>query len=60
MLTLLIHVHLGEPGDLNIQTSSERQEQENQPITVQAEIHPTAPGPSSQPKGNSVCIFLKG
>ena len=41
MLTLLIHVHLGEPGDLDIETSSERQEQEYQPITVQAEIHPT-------------------
>ena len=41
MLTLLIHVHLGEPGDLDIQTSSERQEQENEPLTltVQAEIH---------------------
>ena len=45
MLTLLIHVHLGEPGDLNIQTSSERQELENQPLTVQAEIHLTGPRP---------------
>ena len=43
MLTLLIHVHLGEPGDLDIQTSSERQEQEYQLITVQAEIYQTGP-----------------